>query len=117
MVAVIELVKNAYDAEATFVLVRFQEPLEVGKGMIEVIDNGNGMSLDIIKNAWMEPATLLKKRNKKSPTLSRRLLGEKGVGRFATSKLADFLEIVYPLPTSRGGHASKGLRQYGSDKL
>jgi signal transduction histidine kinase len=94
MVAVIELVKNAYDAEATFVLVRFQEPLEVGKGMIEVIDNGNGMSLDIIKNAWMEPATLLKKRNKKSPTLSRRLLGEKGVGRFATSKLADFLEIV-----------------------
>jgi signal transduction histidine kinase len=94
MVAVIELVKNAYDAEATFVLVRFQEPLEVGRGMIEVIDNGNGMSLDIIKNAWMEPATLLKKRNKKSPTLSRRLLGEKGVGRFATSKLADFLEIV-----------------------
>jgi signal transduction histidine kinase len=94
MVAVIELVKNAYDAEATFVLVRFQEPLEVGKGMIEVIDNGNGMSLDIIKNAWMEPATLLKKRKKKSPILSRRLLGEKGVGRFATSKLADFLEIV-----------------------
>jgi signal transduction histidine kinase len=94
MVAVIELVKNAYDAEATFVLVRFREPLEVGKGMIEVIDNGNGMSLDIIKNSWMEPATLLKKSNKKSPALNRRLLGEKGVGRFATSKLADFLEIV-----------------------
>jgi Histidine kinase-, DNA gyrase B-, and HSP90-like ATPase len=55
-VAVIELVKNAYDADATRVLVRFQEPLEIGQGMIEVIDNGHGMSLETIQNAWMEPA-------------------------------------------------------------
>jgi signal transduction histidine kinase len=93
-VAVIELVKNAYDADASFVIVRFQEPLEVGRGIIEVIDNGNGMSLDIIRNAWMEPATLLKKRAKNSWVRGRRFLGEKGVGRFASSKLADFLEIV-----------------------
>jgi len=57
-VAVIELVKNAYDADATRVLVRFQKPLEIGQGMIEVIDNGHGMSLETIQNAWMEPATL-----------------------------------------------------------
>ena len=35
-VAVIELVKNAYDADATRVLVRFQGPLEIGQGRIEV---------------------------------------------------------------------------------
>ncbi len=56
-VAVIELVKNAYDADATRVLVRFHEPLQIGKGKIEIIDNGNGMSLKTIENTWMEPAT------------------------------------------------------------
>src|SRR5947208_550163 len=40
-VAVIELVKNAYDADATRVLVRFQGPLEIGQGRIEVMDNGH----------------------------------------------------------------------------
>jgi len=40
-VAVIELVKNAYDADATRVLVRFQERLEIDQGMIEAIDNGH----------------------------------------------------------------------------
>lgn len=53
-VAVIELVKNAYDADATRVLVRFREPVEVGQGMIKVIDNGHGMSLETIQNAWMD---------------------------------------------------------------
>ena len=39
-VAVTELVKNAYDADATDVLLRFIEPLEQGKGCIELLDNG-----------------------------------------------------------------------------
>jgi hypothetical protein len=43
-VAVIELVKNSYDADATQVLVRFTGPLEVGSGAIDVIDDGHGMS-------------------------------------------------------------------------
>jgi signal transduction histidine kinase len=93
-VAVIELVKNAYDADATRVLVRFQEPLEIGQGMIEVIDNGHGMSLETIQNAWMEPATLMKKRQIRSEQRGRRVLGEKGIGRFAASRLADGLEVV-----------------------
>jgi hypothetical protein len=33
------------------VLVRFQEPLKIGQGMIEVIDNGHGMSLETIQTA------------------------------------------------------------------
>jgi signal transduction histidine kinase len=93
-VAVIELVKNAYDADATRVLVRFQEPLEIGQGMIEIIDNGHGMSLETIQNAWMEPATLMKKRQTRSEQRGRRVLGEKGIGRFAASRLADVLEVV-----------------------
>lgn len=93
-VAVLELVKNAYDADATRVLVRFHEPIQINKGKIEIIDNGHGMSLDIIKTAWLEIGTLFKKRQPRSKYLQRRVLGEKGVGRFAASKLANYLEVV-----------------------
>lgn len=64
-VAVIELVKNAYDADATRVLVRFQGPLEIGQGRVEVMDNGHGMSLETMPTTWMEPATLLRKRQQR----------------------------------------------------
>ncbi len=93
-VALIELVKNAYDADATRMLVRFQGPLESGKGKIEVIDNGHGMDLKTIQTAWMEPATLIKRRNTRSESGLRRVLGEKGIGRFAASRLANYLEVV-----------------------
>src|SRR5262245_22851300 len=66
VVALIELVKNAYDADATRVAIRFSEDLSRGKGRIEVIDNGNGMSLDTVTGAWMEPATLFKKHDTRS---------------------------------------------------
>src|SRR3972149_6305925 len=72
-VAVIELVKNAYDADATRVLVHFHGPLEIGKGKIEVIDNGHGMDLETIQTAWMEPATLVKKRRTRSESGRRRV--------------------------------------------
>lgn len=93
-VAVIELVKNAYDADATRVLVRFQGPLEIGQGRIEVMDNGHGMSLETMQTTWMEPATLFRKRQQRSEQYGRRVLGEKGIGRFAASRLANHLEVV-----------------------
>jgi len=93
-VAVIELVKNAYDADATKVWVRFHEPLNVGEGMIEVIDNGHGMDMETIQSAWMEPATLIRKRRRISERFGRRVLGEKGIGRFASSRLAETLEVI-----------------------
>ncbi|MBC8255439.1 MAG: ATP-binding protein, partial [Ardenticatenia bacterium] len=93
-VAVIELVKNAYDADATRVLVCFHGPLEIGKGRIEVMDNGHGMSLETIQTAWMEPATMVRKRRPQSEQRERRVLGEKGIGRFAASRLADRLVVV-----------------------
>jgi signal transduction histidine kinase len=93
-VAVIELVKNAYDADATRVWIRFHKPLKIGKGMIEVIDNGHGMNLETIRTAWMEPATLMRRRKQLSEKFGRRVLGEKGIGRFASSRLADKLEVI-----------------------
>lgn len=93
-VAVIELVKNAYDADATRVMIRFHEPLDIGEGGLDVIDNGHGMSIETIRSSWMEPATLAKKRRTRSMQRDRRVLGEKGVGRFAASRLAEYLDVV-----------------------
>lgn len=94
VVAVIELVKNAYDADASRVLVRFAEPLEAGSGGIDVIDDGHGMSAETVEKAWLEPATPYRRRQRSSEGLGRQLLGEKGIGRFAVSRLADELELV-----------------------
>lgn len=98
MVALIELVKNAYDADATRVLLRFHEPLEKGEGEIEVIDDGHGMTLETVQGAFLEPATLHRRRNGRSEELERVVTGEKGIGRFAVSRLADELELVSRRP-------------------
>ena len=100
IVAIIELVKNSYDADATKVLIRFHDPIEgdVSRlplpGTVEVVDNGNGMTLDVVQGAWMEPATYIKKREPRSSRKGRRVLGEKGIGRFAASRLATELELM-----------------------
>jgi signal transduction histidine kinase len=94
VVAVIELVKNAYDADATRVLIRFTGLLEPGKGCIEVIDNGHGMELNTVQTVWMEPATPSKRDRHRSEKFERRYLGEKGIGRFASSRLAHELEVI-----------------------
>lgn len=98
VVAVIELVKNAYDADATRVLVRFRPPLEPGKGGIDILDDGHGMSLETVTEAWLEPATAFRRREPRSEELGRPVLGEKGIGRFAVSRLADDLELVTRRP-------------------
>lgn len=94
VVAVIELVKNAYDADATQVLIRFSGDLKEDSGCIEVMDNGHGMTLDVVERAWMEPATGYKRDRKWSPLKKRKLLGEKGVGRFAASRLGKELTLI-----------------------
>jgi len=98
VVAIIELAKNAYDADATRVLVRFHNPLTPGAGGIDIIDDGHGMSLETVLNAWLEPATPFRRRASRSEELGRSVLGEKGIGRFAASRLADDLELVTRRP-------------------
>ncbi len=90
VVAVSELVKNSYDADATRVLIRIST---AGDGTIEVIDNGVGMSLATVRSAWLEPATPAKLENPISAR-GRRVLGAKGIGRFAAAKLAQKLEVI-----------------------
>jgi signal transduction histidine kinase len=88
-VALIELVKNSYDADATVVLIRFKGPLSQGQGEIQVWDDGHGMDVNTLLNSWLDIATDLKKRRTSSESGRRRVLGEKGIGRLAAARLAD----------------------------
>ena len=83
----IELVKNAYDADASFVSVEFVPPLVAGSGRIVVTDDGHGMTLKDIEEKWMEPATSSKVTTRRSPGKRRLMMGSKGIGRFAAAKL------------------------------
>jgi len=85
--AVIELVKNSYDADATSVTLKFIPPLKAGRGRITVQDNGHGMTLSDIQDKWMEPATTSKVGSRRSPGRNRVMMGYKGIGRFAAAKL------------------------------
>ena len=94
VVAVAELVKNAHDADATAVTVSF-DGVTGPDGVIEIRDNGTGMDLDTLTGRWMQPAASGKAAASTRIThRGRRVLGEKGVGRFAADKLARRLELV-----------------------
>jgi signal transduction histidine kinase len=87
--AIFELVKNAYDADATKVKVSFINlNQDIQKIIIE--DNGNGMLSNIIQDVWLTIGTDFKrgKNRKESPLFNRVSFGNKGVGRLAVHKLA-----------------------------
>lgn len=86
--AIIELVKNSYDANATEIKIDFYS------NKITLSDNGIGMGLDDIKNKWMTIGTNNKRISSLSPPpFNRVMLGEKGVGRFAIEKIANLITI------------------------
>jgi len=93
VIAILELVKNAYDEDATAVQVSFQR-VESSSGTIIVEDNGNGMTEEALRSSWSEIATDNKERRPVSPHLRRRRIGEKGLARFAQECLAEKLEMI-----------------------
>ena len=97
-IAVLELVKNSYDADARNVIIKMERVNEKGGGRIEILDDGIGMDEDVIKNAWLEPGSDYKAKIYKSKKLStkyKRLpIGEKGIGRFGVHKLGDKIELI-----------------------
>ena len=92
-VALIELVKNSYDADANTVVIRFHGPLEEGTGSIEIWDDGQGMDTDTLQRSWLDIATDTKRRKPISER-GRRVLGEKGIGRLAAARLGRELLLV-----------------------
>lgn len=98
-IALIELIKNSYDADASWVKVSFVDFNEDGskndKSKIIIEDDGYGMNEFILKKHWLNPATPDKLKRKKEITKKGRILqGEKGIGRFAVFKLGRNIKVI-----------------------
>jgi signal transduction histidine kinase len=111
IVAIIELVKNAYDAGADKVIISFikdsqgegkkkketdQNQSDNEKIILEIFDNGQGMTKRVIENAWFTVATPHKEQNKSvkiDKDIKRTVSGEKGLGRLSTARLGSSLEM------------------------
>ena len=90
-IALAELVKNSYDADANDVIIRFEDDF------IQIVDNGHGMNEDEFRRFWMRIGSPHKQDLRVSRNFERPLTGSKGVGRLAVQFLARFIEIRLPL--------------------
>ena len=93
--ALIELIKNSYDADATEVIVHGEHLDDPGRGLIVILDNGRGMTKDRFVRGFLRIASRLKDRGpRRSTVFGRRYTGVKGIGRLAAHKLAKRLEVA-----------------------
>lgn len=86
-VALLELIKNAYDADASGCT------LQITPTAIIVSDDGIGMTLPEFKNGWMRIGTSSKESTATSRLYAREITGEKGIGRFAVRFLGRALAV------------------------
>ena len=86
-VALVELIKNAYDADSPSCTVQLARD---NKDLL-VVDEGSGMTLEDFSTKWMRIATASKLSQEFSPKFRRPLTGAKGIGRFAVRFLGDDL--------------------------
>ena len=111
VMAIYELIKNSYDADAKNVNVYFSDIEDTEEASIVITDDGTGMTSNIIENIWLEPGSDYRKpidpntglrKIIKSPIYERTPMGEKGIGRFAVHKLgSEILLITRPLLITR----------------
>ena len=99
-VAIFELVKNSFDANATKVKLIFENNYEQDKARIIIKDNGVGMDYHDLKDKWLFVAYSAKKNGNESEDYrdkiktQRVFAGAKGVGRFSCDRLGTFLNLI-----------------------
>ena len=84
LVAIFELVKNGYDADATEISLIINSY----ENYIIIQDNGKGMNRDDIENKWLFVAHSEKKDSDKV------YAGSKGIGRFSCDRLGTKLKLI-----------------------
>jgi signal transduction histidine kinase len=114
--ALIELVKNCYDADATYakVIIDTQGGVDVDRsiyqsdgGRIIVEDDGFGMDLEDVEAGWLTISNRKKremKKAKKTTPGGRTPLGDKGLGRLGVQRLGENLEIFTKAKDETGYH-------------
>lgn len=106
-IALAELIKNAFDADARLVEICFEGD------SITIFDDGHGMSERDFLERWMRIGTGRKEVDGYSPELHRAMTGSKGVGRLAAQLLASHLELTTVAlrdPSLKGRERRKATR-------
>lgn len=108
-VALAELVKNSYDADATRVEVKLLTDDESSR--IEISDDGHGMTFEEVQMYWMRIATTHKKEDRLSPRFWRPKTGAKGIGRFCCRRLGTHLKLITTARV-RGGKTQRTVVEF-----
>lgn len=90
---IVELAKNAYDADATRCTVRLHE-VHSGNGTISISDNGTGMTADTIRSGWLVIGRSAKQQKNVTDLYHRVPAGDKGLGRLAALRLGDRVKLT-----------------------
>lgn len=97
-IALLELIKNSYDADSRWAKVKLRNVENKENGYIEILDEGEGMDIEIIENVWLEPGSDYKenlfRKRVRTPKYKRLPIGEKGIGRFGVHKLGTKIELI-----------------------
>ncbi|WP_131537577.1 sensor histidine kinase [Pedobacter nototheniae] len=122
--ALLELIKNSYDADATYVSIEINTTGSYEKeklfypahsGFIIVEDDGFGMSEDTILKSWLLISYSQKRALKEANETTkggRTPLGEKGLGRLSTQRLADLCEIFTAENGAKGTHIAFDWKEF-----
>jgi signal transduction histidine kinase len=97
-IALAELVKNGYDADARTVTIR----LLPDQDRIEIQDDGHGMDFEEFRDFWMRIGTTHKDQKRASRDFKRPMTGSKGVGRLSVQFLASELRLHTVVKKSGG---------------
>jgi signal transduction histidine kinase len=104
--ALVEMIKNAYDADATSIVLRGEHLDDPEEAVLTVADNGTGMTAAQFRRGFLRLAARGKTAgDRRSPVYRRRYTGEKGVGRLAAHKLAAVLDVTSVAAVHTDGEA------------
>jgi signal transduction histidine kinase len=125
-VGILELIKNAYDAGATYCRVRIENvPAlssankseyrfpELAGPVVVIEDDGSGMARDVIENGWLRPASTLKTAVKQNIKLERERAAAGG-------KLGSYDKLITEIKRERGGRiplGEKGVGRFAAHRL
>ncbi len=122
--ALMELIKNSYDADSSYVSIEINSTDEYSsdelfytgkKGYIAVEDDGDGMDEETIINSWLVISASAKrifKNSGKKTKKNRTPLGDKGLGRLSTQRLADVCELYTKKENKSGIHVGFNWKDF-----
>jgi len=120
-IAVLELIKNSYDACAKKVTIQLKNIEDPKRGLIIIEDDGSGMDYTLIKNVWLTPGTTHKKTQIENEEFigdcNRVPLGEKGIGRFGAHKLGNRIEMTSKKANCKEAHLVINWEDFDNDDM